>query len=48
MSTVGRGALTKRLLKLNTPQKENSPQLAEIGDSDDIVVEEGAARMREP
>ena len=38
MSTVGRGALTKRPFKLNAPQNENSPQLVEIGDSEDIVA----------
>jgi len=36
-STEGLGALAKR--RLNTPQKENIPQSADVGDSEDIVVE---------
>ena len=35
--TEGLGALTKR--RLNTPQKENIPQSADVEDSEDIVVE---------
>jgi len=35
--TEGLGALAKR--RLNSLQKENSPQSADVGDSEDIVVE---------